>query len=165
MWTNLKSRSSEPSSPERAWQYALRLLAARDYTAARLKEKLRSREFSESDLNEAVARLEAENWISDRRYAERFAESALASGRYVGSRLRMELRRRGIHDDLVSDVIGRLAEEYDEGRELRAVLERRFPRFSYAAATDKDKRRVLGFLQRRGFGLSAIMRAMKEAEQ
>lgn len=161
----MRSRSSEPSSPERAWQYALRLLAARDYTSARLKEKLRSREFSESDLNEAVARLEAENWVSDRRYAERFAESALASGRYVGPRLRMELRRRGIPDDLVSEVIGRLAEEYDEGREVRAVLERRFPRFSYAAASDKDKRRVLGFLQRRGFGLSAIMRAMKEAEQ
>jgi regulatory protein len=130
-----------------------------------MKEKLRSREFSESDLSEAVARLEAENWISDRRYAERFAESALASGRYVGPRLRMELRRRGIPDDLVSDVIGRLVEEYDEGRELRAMLERRFPRFSYAAATDKDKRRVLGFLQRRGFGLSAIMRAMKDTGQ
>ena len=33
-------RSSEPSSPERAYLCALRLLTARDYTVARLREKL-----------------------------------------------------------------------------------------------------------------------------
>lgn len=161
----MKSKSTEPSSPERAWQYALRLLAARDYTVARLKEKLRGREFTEKDLGEAVARLEAESWISDRRYAERFADAALSSGRYFGPRLKLEMRRRGLADDLVSDVIGRLANEYDERQEVRAVLERRFPGFSYTVASDKEKRRTLGFLQRRGFGLSAIMRAMKNDDR
>ena len=161
----MKSKSSEPSSPERARLYALRLLAARDYTVARIKEKLRSREFAESDLGEAVSRLEEEGWISDRRFAERFADAALVSGRYVGPRLKLEMRRRGLPDDLVSDVIARLSEEYDECREVRAVLERRFPGFSYAVASDKDKRRILGFLQRRGFGFSAIMRAMKAEDR
>ena len=73
-----RSKNTEPSSPERAWQYALRLLAARDYTIAQLKQKLRLRDFEEADLEQAVSRLESENWISDRRFAERFAESALA---------------------------------------------------------------------------------------
>lgn len=161
----MRSKSSEPSSPGRARLCALRLLAARDYSVAGLKEKLRSRGFAESDLDEAVAGLEAENWISDRRYAERFAEAALASGRYVGARLKLELRRRGIPDDLAGDLLGRLAGEYDEEREVRAVLERRFPGFSYAGASDREKRRALAFLQRRGFGFSAIMRAMRDAEQ
>ena len=157
----MRLKSSEPSSPERAWQYALRLLAARDYTVARIKEKLRSRDFTDSDLNQAVERLEAEQWISDRRFAERFADSALASGRYVGPRLRMEMRRRGIPEELISDVIGRLSAEYNECTEVQAVLERRFPGFTFVTAGDKEKRRILGFLQRRGFGLSAIMRAIK----
>jgi len=161
----LRSKNFEPSSPERAWQYALRLLAARDYTAARMKEKLRSREFTEADLDEAVARLEAENWINDRRYAERFAESALASGRFVGTRLKMEMRRRGIPEELAGEVIGRLSEEYDECKEVQSVLERRFPRFSYVEADDKSKRRVIGFLQRKGHRFSAIMQAMKASDQ
>jgi regulatory protein len=161
----LKSKNSEPSSPERAWQYALRLLAARDYTVSRIKEKLRAREFSETDLNEAIVRLEAECWISDRRYAERFAESALSSGRCFGPRLKLEMRKRGIPEDLAVEVIGRLSEEYDECREVRSVLERRFPGFSFAAAGDKEKRRAFGFLQRRGFGPSAIMRVMKDEDR
>ena len=130
-----------------------------------MKEKLRSREFTEADLNEAVSRLEAESWISDRRYAERFAEAALASGRFVGTRLKMEMRRRGIPDELVGEVIGRLAEEYDESQDVQSVLERRFPLFSYAGADDKVKRRVIGFLQRRGYRFSAIMQAMKATDQ
>ena len=81
-------RSSEPSSPERAYLYALRLLTARDYTVARLREKLRGRDLDEADVEAALERLVSEGWLDDRRFAERFAESALASGRYYGPRLR-----------------------------------------------------------------------------
>src|ERR1035438_8297160 len=114
--TKLRSRNTEPSSPVRARLYALKLLAARDYTSAGLREKLRSREFAEEDLDSAVARLENEGWISDRRFAERFAESALASGRFYGSRLRLEMRRRGLDDDLASEVIGGASQGDDEDR-------------------------------------------------
>src|SRR5512137_2089476 len=84
-------RSTEPSSPERAYLYALRLLNARDYTEARLREKLRGRGFDETDSQAALERMLAEGWMNDRRFAERFAESALASGRYYGIRLRQEM--------------------------------------------------------------------------
>lgn len=159
--TSSRSRSTEPSSPERARQYAFRLLAARDYTSAGLREKLRAREFAEADLDSAVAGLEDEGWICDRRFAERFAESALASGRFLGSRLRQELRRRGVADDLVSEVIGATAKEFDEVEQARALIEKRFPRFSSAAADDREKRRLFGYLQRRGFGFTAIMAAIR----
>jgi len=158
---SLKSRSTEPSSPERAWQYALRLLAARDYTSARLRKKLRDRLFSDADADAAIARLEAEQWLNDRRFAERFAESALAAGRFFGPRLRVELRRRGVPTELVDEVLGHALAEYDEGEELRVILDRRFPEFDATAAGDREKRRVVGFLQRRGFGLAAIFKAIK----
>lgn len=154
-------KNTEPSSVERAWQYALRLLAAKDYTTAQLKRKLRVRQFSEDDLDQAVARLEAENWINDRRFAERFAGAALASGRFYGLRLRMEMLRRGFSEALVTEVVDRLSEELHEDDEARLVLERHFPGFCYALATDREKRRVLGYLQRRGFRISVIVRVMR----
>ena len=96
----LKSTNTEQSSAELARRYALRLLSGRDYSVAKLKLKLRARSFTEADVEEAVSGLEKENWISDRRFAERFAESALASGRFYGIRLRMEMLRRGIRKTL-----------------------------------------------------------------
>jgi regulatory protein len=158
-------KNSDSSSPLRACQYALRLLTARDYTEARLREKLRGRDFDEQDVASALERMVSDGWVNDRRFAERFAESSLAAGRYYGSRLRQEMRRRGLAPELVSDVLGQLMEERSECEDMRAVFERRFSGFSYAAASDKEKRRAIGFLQRRGFGFSAIMQILKAAEQ
>jgi len=154
-------KNTEPSSPERAYLYALRLLNARDYTEARLREKLCSREFAESDIEAALGRMVAEGWVNDLRFAERFAESALASGRYYGHRLRQEMRRRGIPPEMVSDVLGRIMGDHDECQDMRVVFERRFSGFSYATASDKEKRRAIGYLQRRGFGFSAIMQILQ----
>lgn len=159
-----RSKSSDPSSPERARQYALRLLADRDYTAAGLKRKLRARLFQESDIEQAVAQLEQEGWISDRRFAERFAESALASSRYVGVRLRLEMLRRGVPEELVDEQLNRLGQEQDEDEQARQLLARHFPDFTFADTGDREKRRVAGFLQRRGFRFSTVMRAMRNAE-
>jgi regulatory protein len=158
-------KSSDPSSAVKAYQYSLRLLTARDYTVARLREKLLGREYCEEDIEAALGRLVAEGWVDDRRFAERFAESALASGRYYGHRLRQEMRRRGLQPDLVSEVLEVLFAERDETGEARAVVEHRFSGFSFATASDKEKRRAIGFLQRRGFSFSAIMCALRATEQ
>ncbi len=109
--------------------------------------------------------MQSESWVDDRRYAERFAESALASGRYYGPRLRMEMRRRGLEPELVDEALGRVLGEYDETEEVRAIVDRRFGGFSFSTASDREKRRTIGFLQRRGLSISAIMRALRATEQ
>jgi len=157
-------KSSEPSSPERAFQDALKLLAARDYTTAKMREKLARRGLDEAAVTAAVARLEGEGWLNDRRFAERFAETAMAGGRFFGPRLRLEMRRRGVPAGLIDEVLGRLHREHDEQDDLRSVMERRFPGFSFSAANDREKRRVIAFLQRRGFGLGTIMKTLKIEE-
>lgn len=156
-------KNTDRSSPDRAYVSALRLLSARDYTSARLREKLLGRGVDEADAETAIEQLITEGWLNDRRYAERFADSALASGRYYGVRLRQEMRRRGLPPDIVSEVLGRVLEEHDEAEEVRVMIERRFSGFSFSAASDREKRRVVGFLQRRGFSLSAIMASLRAA--
>lgn len=158
------SRDSEPLSAGQLYQYALRLLTGRDYSVARLRQKLSVRSGVGEDLEEVIERLQHEGWLDDRRYAERFAGAALASGRSYGARLRVEMRRKGFTADVVNETLTPLLAESDEITEVRSALERRYPGFSYSAAHDRDKRRVVGFLQRRGFGFSAIMRALRTEE-
>ena len=153
-------RSSEAPERDRAWQYALRLLTARDYTAARLQGKLRDKGFSVEDAEAVVTRVVSEGWVNDRRFAERFVESARASGRYFGYRLRQELLRRGVPSDVADDVLG--GHDDDDDSNILAVCERRFGDFSFDTADDREKRRVVGYLQRRGFGLSAVLRVLRQ---
>ncbi|GFE60008.1 regulatory protein RecX [Geobacter sp. AOG2] len=157
-------KNSELSSPERAFQEALKLLAVRDYTTAKMREKLTRRGLDEAAIEEAVARLVNEGWLNDRSFAEHFAEIAVSGGRFFGPRLRLELRRRGVPAGLIDEVLGRIRHEHDEQVGLRGVMERRFPGFSFSVATDREKRRVIAFLQRRGFGLGTIMKVLKVDE-
>jgi len=157
----LKSKSSEPQTAEQGYHYSLRLLTGRDYTAVRIRNKLAARDISGQDIETIIVRLQEEGWLDDRRYARRFAESALAEGRFYGPRLRLEMRRRGFSPEVVAEILSPLLAERDEVPEVRQVLEKRYPGFCYSAASDRDKRRVLAFLQRRGFGFPVIMQALR----
>jgi len=157
-------KDTEPLAPDKLYQYALRLLTGRDYAVARIRQKLAARTVTEQDIDVVIARLQREGWLDDARYAARFAEAAITSGRYYGVRLRMEMRRRGFSADIVNEALAPLLAERDETAEVKSAAERRYPGFSYLAASDRDKRRVVGFLQRRGFGFSAIMQALRAEE-
>ena len=163
-WTRLISKNIETFTPEKAYQYALRLLTGRDHTVAKIRQKLALRNVAELDIDELIYRLQCEGWLDDRRFAGRFAESALSSGRYYGVRLRLEMRRKGFTADIVNETVSPLLTESDEFSEVWSAVERHSPGFSYSAASDRDKRRMVGFLQRRGFGISAIMRALRTEE-
>ncbi len=157
-------KNTEPLTSDQIYQYALRLLTGRDYSTTRISQKLSAREISGQDVEAVINRLQREGWLNDKRYAERFAESALSSGRFYGARLRMEMYRRGFPAEIVSEVLAPLLAERDEVSEVRSAAERRYPGFSYSAASDSDKRRVIGFLQRRGFGFPTIIRALRTVE-
>lgn len=159
---NLILRNTEAATAEQVYRRALRLLTGRDYTVAGMRRKLAAGEIAGQECDEAIGRLEHEGWLDDRRYAARFAEAALSAGRYFGTRLRMEMRRRGFPADIVNEVLEHLLMECDEIAEVRLAVERRHSGFSYSAASDRDRRRMVGFLQRRGFGLSTILDALRK---
>lgn len=159
------SKSTKPPSAESAYLYALRLLTARDYSLAKVRAKILAQGVTEDDAETALTRLQREGWLNDRRYAERFAAAALSDGRFYGQRLKMEMRRRGLESELVDDVLSVLQDDFDEAVELEAMVQRRYPGFSFSSSTDREKRRIIAYLQRRGFGLSAILKVLRSAEQ
>lgn len=138
------------------WLYALRLLASRDYTVASLRRKLSAKGCCEKDISSAIERLSDERFLDDRRYAERFIESSLSSGRYVGYRLRQELKRRGICNELVNELFSSPTDNSDEFKIASGILKRRYPGYQPSVADNAEKRRIAGFLQRRGFSSSVI---------
>ena len=142
----------------------LRVLALRDHSEAELRRKLAAKGYLEEDVEESVARLKELGYLDELRFARRFASSALRNGRGYGSRLKMDLARRGVAQAIVNEVLGELSQEFSEAELLRDIMARRYAGFDPATATDKEKRRVVGYLQRKGFSLCAIFRELKAQE-
>ena len=60
-----------------AYEYALNLLTARQYTSRNLRRKIVQKGFPATDADETIARLTANGILDDSRYAAQFARGKL----------------------------------------------------------------------------------------
>ncbi|QXE90446.1 recombination regulator RecX [Geomonas subterranea] len=147
-----------------AFDCCLRILTLRDHSEGELRKKLSAKGYQEPEIEASVARVKELGYLDDLRFARSYASSALRNGKGVGPRLKLELSRRGVAGAIVNQVLDELAQEYSEAGLLAQLMERRYPGFDAATASDKEKRRIVGYLQRKGFSLSAIFRELKAHE-
>lgn len=139
------------------WPVALRLLTGRDYSLAELRRRLLDKGFAEAGTEEVLQRCLEYGYLDDARYALHRANSLMTQGRAVGSRILLDLRQRGISEEVACQALAKAREACDEEGLLTSILQRRFPAFNYNSAPAKERRRVVHFLQRRGFAIGQIM--------
>lgn len=154
----VRSRSSA-SDP---WSRALQLLNRRDLSEVELRTKLEMGEFSSNSIDETVQRCCDYGYLDDRRYALERARSLLRNGRGVGRKILLDLQRRGIDSETAEWAISEASREFQPAQILHQLLDRRFPGFNDQQADQREKRRVVGFLQRRGYSLGEIFQAFRE---
>jgi regulatory protein len=139
------------------WPAALRLLTGRDYSLSELRRRLLDKGFAPTDIEEVLQRCLEFGYLDDARYALNRATSLMNQGRAVGPRILVDLRQRGISEGVACQALAKAREVCDENDLLTSLLERRFPDFNYSSAPAKERRRVVHFLQRRGFSIGHIM--------
>lgn len=139
------------------WPTALRILTGRDYSQAELRRRLIDKGFGLALIDEALQRCLELGYLDDARYALNRATSLMTRGRAVGHRILADLWQHGIDKETACQALAKAREVCDEDHLLSALLKRRFADFTYDSAPDKERRRVVHFLLRRGFTLGRIM--------
>jgi len=144
-----------------AYNYALNLLAARPYSSSALRRKLIQKEYEAADADDAIRRLLDNGILNDARFAEQYARSKMLSTGASKRRLTQDLYRKGIKGDVATTAIANVVEQ-DE-IDPAAVIER-VARKKLAQLGDLEpvilRRRLFGFLARRGYDLDEIKRVV-----
>ncbi|MBL3592903.1 MAG: RecX family transcriptional regulator [Synergistaceae bacterium] len=96
--------------------YLARLLDRGVYTRRQLEERLRKRGASEEESGPLLDEMEELGFVDDGLYARLFVEAHPERG---SLRLKDDLRRRGVGQSLIEEVLA----ERDDGTEERAALE------------------------------------------
>jgi regulatory protein len=146
------------------WQVALRLLSRRDYSTGELRRRLLDKNFPVEAVDAAVARGLDLGYLDDARLVVRLSQALLAQGRAAGPRLTMELRRRGFPRELIDGAVKAASGEGAEEQALRELIGRRFATFDFTGADERERRRVVTYLQRRGFPLDRILTELKRTD-
>ncbi|WP_328716587.1 regulatory protein RecX [Halomonas elongata] len=138
---------------------AIRLLARREYARGELRERLAAKGHAAEDVEACLLELEEQGLQSDARFAESFLRSRVARGQGP-LKLRAELGRRGIDDDIARQAFAELAAEVDWFELAAEVLARRF---TGPGETPRERARRERFLAGRGFDFEQLRHALTHA--
>jgi regulatory protein len=135
------------------------LLARREHSSKELVSKLAQRFPScEADIAIVVERLALERLQSDQRFAESYLRMRANSG-FGPSRIRMELRDRGVSETIIDEAFADAG--FDWFEQLQSVYQKK-----YADVPPKDRRELAKrqrFLHHRGFDAESIRRVCRTA--
>ena len=137
----------------RAREAALTLLDYRARTEKELERRLLQKGYSEDVVADVIKQLENVDLIDDERFAESWVASRVATRPMGRTRMTWELRRKGIAPETVEEAL----EMVDEEKEFEMALELAGKKLGGESIKDREtKRRLAGFLQRRGFHWGTI---------
>ncbi len=135
---------------------AYNCLSYRARSEYEVRERLRRRGFAPDCIESVLAKLREQNLIDDAAFARFWKESREAFSPRSHRLTRMELRQKGVPGNIIEQVVEGVD---DEDNAYRAALSktRRWPRSDYR----EFRRRLGGYLRRRGFDYEALNRTVE----
>lgn len=151
----------QASDARRAQEKALYLLEYRNYSKRELTEKIARTAASREAAQAAAGRMEELGLIDDRRFGEDYARELFSRKGYGARRAAQELRRKGLDQELVQELVEKYGSPEQSGENIRRVLEKKYPGWR---EDEKVRRRAFAALQRLGYSYQEVREAMGQDE-
>ncbi|EQC1412974.1 regulatory protein RecX [Providencia rettgeri] len=137
------------------YHHAVTLLARKDYATGEMRRMLNSLANEPVDVDTVILKLKEYNYLNDERIAENLL-SRLLKKQYGLTRIRLEIRQKGIESDVIENVLNSLDIDWFE-----MASESRIKKFGEAIPIEpKEKARQIRYLQSRGFSMDMIMESL-----
>lgn len=148
----------EEDAREVAIQKALRFLGYRARSVSEVRENLQKRAIPEAVIERTLERLQESGLLNDQEFAQAWVENRNTFRPRSRRALAMELRRKGLGDDVIQQTLEQTVDESslarDAGRKyLRKVQGLDWPDF---------RNKLGGFLGRRGFSYDVVAPVLRE---
>jgi regulatory protein len=138
----------------------LKMLGRRELSEQQVRQRLARKQYSQDDIDEAVARLRAERAINDQRVAEAIARMETGIRKRGKVRVRIQLERAGIAKETARTAIDDVFGAIDDDALLQSSLQKRL-RGRDTIADDREFARLFRYLIGQGFESDRVMKALK----
>ncbi|RCW50193.1 regulatory protein RecX [Paenibacillus prosopidis] len=145
----------------RAYVLAIAYLGAKPRTRKQIEQYLMRKLFEETNIQYALDRLEREHIVDDEEYAHQFAAGRLRNSLKGRLWIKQELQQRGVSKETASEATNAL----DSETELIAAKSAAAKKWrSLKGETFERKRKLMGYLLRRGFPGDIVKEAIKSID-
>jgi len=142
----------------RAYALGVGYLGLKARTKKQIEQYLTRKELEPEHIAYALERLETEQIVDDDEYAQQFAKQRIRSGLKGRRWIKQELQQRGVSSEAAAKALG----DIDREDELAAAVHAAAKKWRSLKGEQVDRRRkLIGFLMRRGFPGDVIQEAVK----
>jgi regulatory protein len=149
-----------PRKPAKALDYAYKLLSYRQRSEQELKRRLRMKGYDEDEVREAVGRLQELDILDDPAFARNLRIQSEERKHFGRKGARMYLRRMGIQPGDADEAL----DGYNELEVARRLVERK-RRLIGTLSEAANRRKIIGYLQRRGYSLTTVRKVLRSWDE
>ena len=131
---------------------AIDLISRRLRSEREIRDYARRKQWASDNTQRVIDRLRDRGYLNDRVFAESFARARQNAGRYSRRRIEMDLRKKGVSQTIIQEVLHEEVSDYDALRKLVAKRAKRYD----------DEAKLKAYLLRAGFNYDDINRALAE---
>ncbi len=156
-------RKQSKLDPTGLWDYALRILARKAYSAGEIKEKLTLRATSTSDVPDVLAKLREYGFADDEKFSEAFAQSRLRNEGFGRSRVMRDLRTKRVAPKVAEQAIEKAFAGTSEAELIDNFLSRKYRSKDLTVFLKEEKNLASAYRKLRvaGFTSNAALAALK----
>lgn len=139
-------------STDEALQSLMRLCAKAERSSGDARRLMHRWGLSVSDAEKVLARLEADRFIDDRRFAELYLREKINLSGWGAYKIKMSLRQKGISQEIISEVVEPMFREVDMESRLLELMHRKVR--TIKASTPYERRsKLIRFAASRGYDM------------
>ncbi|RUO79030.1 regulatory protein RecX [Pseudidiomarina taiwanensis] len=144
------------TTEQQARETVLRLLARREHSQLELRQKLRQRGFTQTQIEAALNYVGERGYQSDRRFAESWLRQSIAKGDGP-TKIAAAAQHKGIRSELLNELLDELEPDW-----FQLCAERLFRKFGEQPPTDRKQRdKIIRHLLQRGFRYEQVQHALQ----
>ena len=147
----------------KARHYALNLLSYRMRSRRELETRMARKRFPKDTVFEVIEDMEEVGLVDDLEFAKSWIRTRMSLNPRSFYALKRELRAKGVDEEVCESALNELKSEYDEKAIALSIARRRMEALKGLDPRDV-RRRMAGYLSRRGFSYDVAKWAMAQSE-
>jgi len=133
----------------RIQSYFLFLLAKRDYSEEKLRQKALQKSYELEEINEVILWLKQNRYVDDERFAEQIIQTYQKNRGNIW--LKQKLLLNGISAEIINKKLFEKTEEDFNYGEIKKLVEKKYKIENWNQVEAKELQKIMGYIGRRGF--------------
>lgn len=145
-------RIKRTKSPQQALQSLMRMCARSERSSGDALRLMKRWGVADDEARKVLARLQAERFIDDRRFAEAFVRDKLNLSGWGAYKIKMSLRAKGVAREIIEEVASTMIEATDMKERLEEIMQRKLRTLKYSSNYEA-KTKLIRFAASRGYDI------------